>query len=407
MIDPGAADQQHLLAYVVVDERHSPIISGRSRYKLPNNMAIVHQNKIETDIMYKEIFEYCAYLRHGITIRDGDCIFDVGANIGMFTLFVQQHFKETSIYAFEPSPPIFELLSINTRLYTSNVKLYNFGISNENKTGEFVFHPYLSAMSGYHTDLHSEKQFIRSMIDYLFRSDHQNNTAINVSYDKLVEEVARSETYTTPLKTISSIIAEEQISCIDLLKVDVERSELDVLLGIDTSDWAKIRQIAMEVDPPIESDIVTLLEEAGYEVVRDRRATDGGFSSNYVYAARPEADRKPIHNQSKLGDEQLLPGSAEVAPVLSSDELRNFVNEAIAPSATRLSFFFVDEVPQTGTSWPDSEQLTGQTGELPSQPPLPARPNTSSKDHVDQLSPERRALLARLLSKRGGKKGDQ
>src|SRR5690349_13609232 len=93
-LDPGATDQQHLLAYVVVDERHAPIIGGRTRYKLPNSMAIVHQNKIETDIMYKEIFEYCAYLRHGITIRDGDCIFDVGANIGMFTLFVQQHFKE-------------------------------------------------------------------------------------------------------------------------------------------------------------------------------------------------------------------------------------------------------------------------------------------------------------------------
>src|SRR5205085_4460776 len=135
-------------------------------------------------------------------------------------------------------------------------------------------------------------------------------------YDKLVEEVARSETYTTPLKTISSIIAEEQLNCIDLLKIDVERSELDVLLGIDTSDWAKIRQIAMEVDPPIESDIVTLLEKAGYEVVRDRRATDGGFSSNYVYAARPEADHKPTGNQSKLGNEQLLPGPAELAPVL-------------------------------------------------------------------------------------------
>jgi FkbM family methyltransferase len=407
MLDQNATGQQHLLAYIVADERHSPIVGGRSRYKLPNGMAIVHQNKIETDIMYKEIFEYQAYLRHGMTIRDGDCIFDVGANIGLFTLFVRQHFKDTAIYTFEPSPPIFELLSINTRLYTSNVKLYNFGISNENKTGEFVFHPYLSAMSGYHTDMYSEKQFIRSMIDYLFKDHHQNNTAVNVTYDKMVEEVARSETYTTPLRTISSVIKKEQLNCIDFLKVDVERSELDVLLGIDTSDWMKIKQIAMEVDPDIENDIVTLLEESGYEVVCDRRLTDGGFSSNYVYATRPEIDRKPVDNQSKPGNEQLLPVSAELAPVLSADDLRSFVNETVAPSGTALSFFFVEQVPQAGPGWVGSEQLTGQTTEPSSQPPLPSQPNTSSKGQLDHLSPERRALLARLLSKRGAKNSDQ
>ncbi len=32
-----------------------------------------------------------------------------------------------------------------------------------------------------------------------------------------------------------------------MLKVDVERSELDVLLGIEEQDWQKIKQVVLEV----------------------------------------------------------------------------------------------------------------------------------------------------------------
>lgn len=34
---------------------------------------------------------------------------------------------------------------------------------------------------------------------------------------------------------------------VDLLKVDVERAELDVLRGVADEDWPKIRQLVMEV----------------------------------------------------------------------------------------------------------------------------------------------------------------
>ena len=43
-------------------------------------------------------------------------------------------------------------------------------------------------------------------------------------------------------------MAQENIECIDLLKINVEKSELDVLLGIEESDWQKIKQIVLEVD---------------------------------------------------------------------------------------------------------------------------------------------------------------
>jgi len=138
-------------AFTVCQLLHSEtegLLTGRSRYELSNGMAIVHHNKNETDFMYKEIFEEQTYLQHGITMNEGDCIFDVGANIGLFTLLVGQVCKNALIYAFEPIPQVFETLRINTALYGLNVKLFECGLSSETKRDTFTYYPHVSIISG-------------------------------------------------------------------------------------------------------------------------------------------------------------------------------------------------------------------------------------------------------------------
>jgi hypothetical protein len=43
------------------------------------------------------------------------------------------------------------------------------------------------------------------------------------------------------------IIREYNVQQIDLLKVNVKRSKLDVLLGVEEQDWPKIKQVIVEV----------------------------------------------------------------------------------------------------------------------------------------------------------------
>jgi hypothetical protein len=43
------------------------------------------------------------------------------------------------------------------------------------------------------------------------------------------------------------MMAETAVSHIQLLKIDVQKSEHDVLLGIEEADWPKIEQIVIEV----------------------------------------------------------------------------------------------------------------------------------------------------------------
>ncbi len=57
----------------------------------------------------------------------------------------------------------------------------------------------------------------------------------------------QTEQVTCQLRTLSEIVREHQIERITLLKIDVEKGELDVLLGIETQDWQKIEQVVVEV----------------------------------------------------------------------------------------------------------------------------------------------------------------
>ena len=49
------------------------------------------------------------------------------------------------------------------------------------------------------------------------------------------------------MTSVSDIIRENQIDKIDLLKIDAEKSELDIIKGIDDRDWPKIDQIVIEI----------------------------------------------------------------------------------------------------------------------------------------------------------------
>ena len=66
---------------------------------LANGLAICHVNRYETDFVYREIFIERVYSKHGIEIQPGDCVFDVGANIGLFSLFARSQAPDLRIYA--------------------------------------------------------------------------------------------------------------------------------------------------------------------------------------------------------------------------------------------------------------------------------------------------------------------
>ena len=78
------------------------------------------------------------------------------------------------------------------------------------------------------------------------------------------------ETYTCQMTTVSDIMKKQGLSGISLLKIDVERAELDVLQGIDEAHWPKIAQLVMEVhdvDNRLQKVMALLSQTAGFTSV--------------------------------------------------------------------------------------------------------------------------------------------
>lgn len=301
----------------------SSIPSHLASYQLPNGMTIAHQNSYETAYLFKEIFEDQAYLKHGVTIKEGDCIVDIGANIGIFTLFAQQLSSTGKIYAIEPSPPVFETLQANAQLYGNNVKVFNCGISNENKSAIFTYYPHSSVFSSFAADKEADETVLRAIIQ---NQQEQAGAGTSEQHVATFVENGRMDSvqYTCQLRSLSDIIREEQIERIDLLKLDAEKSELAVLQGISADDWPKIRQIVMEAHENSKRTVLTqiteILAQQGFEVHVDQESLLNQTTFFNIYAWRPnesELDTATAHELTKLHT-QLQHNADELVDALGS-----------------------------------------------------------------------------------------
>ncbi len=323
---PGTS---RLVAYVAPHRLAAPSIDGSERYRLPNNMAVVQQNKHETDFFYQQIFVDQTNFKHGISLHDGACVFDVGANIGFFTMFVQQVWQNTRVFAFEPIPTIFETLKANTSLYRGEqrncVKLFNCGLAEAGKDVEFTFYPNSTSQSGRYANEIDEREVLRSIITNVKLEQSHAGEQADQYLDALVESRVSGEKIVCRLRTLSEIIREENIDRIDLLKIDVEKSEADVLAGIAADDWDKIEQIVIEahdVNGQL-GRLTKLLRDQGFQVITEQDEYLRGSSLYNVYATRAEA------TSTVAGTNAPYEVPVLDAAILSVSELRRHLQEKL------------------------------------------------------------------------------
>ena len=312
--DIGLGDRQ-LVAYVVPEEtsahplcellrmERSGELPREERYQLPNGMVIRQQSKSESDFLYREIFEQETYLRHGVTIAEDACVFDVGANIGLFTRFVHERSPNARIYAFEPIPPVFEALSINARL-ARGVKVFKCGLSDAAGNSQFTWYRHNSVLSGRYADLATEQATVKAFM----RNQYAGGGLSEETLDTVVSENLDFEQFTCELRTLSEVIATEGIQRIDLLKIDVEKSELEVLQGIEPGDWPKIQQIVVEVHDIDErlATLTQLLECHGFMLTIEQDELLESTNVHSIYAVRSKVEsvwrgsRMAFHNPAQF-----------------------------------------------------------------------------------------------------------
>lgn len=286
------------------------------RCRLGDDLEIAYQSQAELAFFYEDIFEKEVYLRNGITLHDGACVFDVGANIGLFTLFVHRKFRGLQIYAFEPAPPLFEILRINTASHGVNARLFNCGVSDRPQTMTFTFYPNSSGMSSFYANQGEEKDVLRAIMNNQLRQGMAGMEQLMQYADDLLEERLKSETYECHLRTLSDVIRECEVEVIDLLKIDVQKSEMDVARGINDADWEKIRQVVLEVhdfDGRL-AEVTSLLESKGFDLIVEQDDFYEGSILYNLYAIKPRS----------TAEDRVEPVMTEaVSPAASLDDIRN------------------------------------------------------------------------------------
>lgn len=350
--DPGEAGPLRTLCRLEADG----LLDREELHTLPNAMAVVGPNRAETGFLYREIFEQDEYLRHGVALPgSGACVFDVGAHMGLFSLSVARSCPGSVIHSFEPIPQLFRMLELNTRLHGVDARLYACGLADAPGTASFTYYPQLSIMSGRFGDIDEERDVLEAFVRNEQPAQEALSQGGSADLDSLLAERLRHTEVTCELRTLSDVIDETGVERIDLLKIDAEKSERDVLLGLRAEHWSLVRQLVIEAhNTPGRLDWIRgRLEEQGYRVVIDGLEMLSETGLFTVYAVRDEPPA-PGHRQNTAPAHR-TPGWS--APDLYVEDVRREAGLRLAAPMVPDHFMIVDTLPLTANGKLDRAAL--------------------------------------------------
>ncbi|KAB8069427.1 S-adenosyl-L-methionine-dependent methyltransferase [Aspergillus leporis] len=222
--------------------------------KMTDSFSCYARGEFEARFIYNEIFESHEY--DGPELPEAPFIVDAGANIGLFSLYMKEKYPLAKIIAFEPAPESFDALNRNLALHNATgVVPYPYALGSQAYSATFTYYPNAPGNSTLNL---KEKEL------------HQR--LIKENYSEMpTDEVWKDSTqFPVPVNRLSHFLNcyHSDIATIDLLKIDVEGTELDVLGGVDDKHWDNIQNVVLEVSDVCGSldKVKQLLQSKGFTV---------------------------------------------------------------------------------------------------------------------------------------------
>ncbi|CBJ26263.1 amino acid adenylation domain protein [Ectocarpus siliculosus] len=265
--------------------------------EMPNGLAVWWGSRAEEEafFIYGEVFEDRTYARMDVRVQDGDTVWDVGANVGLASIFFELETDTPDslrIFAFEPLPINRSALQRNLSEHCPTAVILEYALGAKHEDNVLAtFYPH---MPGNSTLRPLEKERLQGKMGRTpgGKASSRGETRVEASkgtfFDDAEQIVANVDSSSPScrligdkascsVRTVSWAMAALGVDKIDLLKIDVEGAELDVLLGIEQQDWPKIKQVVAEVHPV--GDRVPraceLLRRHGYDVSVQALGLDG------------------------------------------------------------------------------------------------------------------------------------
>ena len=162
-----------------------------------------------------------------IEFKETDVVYDLGANVGVFTKWLLNKFNNIEhIYAFEPTPHLVGYMNKTFSIYP-NVTIFNKAISNKNKTA--VFQTFQNSVSN-------------TLIDF----DDKNHT-----YSGGVE---------VECVNLEQFINQNNLLQPTLLKIDIEGSEYDLVNSSSDEFLSNIPKIILEFHRNYDGEVWSIIK---------------------------------------------------------------------------------------------------------------------------------------------------
>jgi FkbM family methyltransferase len=181
---------------------------------LRGGLQICHGKGDSPLYIFNEVFVEQCYTKSGFYHpKSGDTVLDLGANIGLFALFLQWKARDTRVHCFEPAVETRGRLQQNVRAngLEKCVSVYPFAVSD---------HSHVSYL----------KQARKTGVRSLFENNHYNGAG---------EEAVNCV-------SLNQVLALCGVGQVDFLKVDVEGAEIEVFEGAQSDTLDRIRRVALE-----------------------------------------------------------------------------------------------------------------------------------------------------------------
>lgn len=248
-------------------------------FKMKEPAKVILKNGLiieaEVDLRYvvREIFFKRVYNPAYLPIKQDDVVVDIGANNGVFTLFAASKTRG-AIHAVEPSPRNIEFLRCNlatNKLY--NVTVHECAVSDQIGSAKL----FLNAADG-QQNLLSEHVIPDRIKQYTDRPDLNHILTYTDEAANFIE---------VPTTTLPAIMDNNDLECIDFLKLDCEGAESLILRSTPDDYLKRVKKIAMEfhdhLSDTAHEELQAILQRTGFHT---HLKWDNKSPLGYLYAWR-------------------------------------------------------------------------------------------------------------------------
>ncbi len=172
-------------------------------------------------------------------LRGSDTVLDIGGHVGLAAMYFASASRDVRVVSVEAAPRTFACLRANMERHVPGGIALHTAVAGSRGTRSFTFYENSPGNSGLFADVAKDDETTRRFL--------ANGGVDEAAIEEIIGDLHVPTQLSVEAVTVSDLIDRHGVTSVGLLKVDVERAELEVVQGISDQHWPLIRYVVAEV----------------------------------------------------------------------------------------------------------------------------------------------------------------